>query len=196
MSTPQSAQQSWQSSVTTPSLPSLEQVRAGADTFHRKIRRRNRIEYIAAVVVVIAFTAYVFFLPNPVARVGAALVVIGTLYLVWQLHRRASAVATPEQAGLSSILAHQRAQLVRQRDALASIFWWYLLPLLPGMTLMISAPIIMADPVTLHRPPVAGWFTLALCIVVFVGIWWLNQRVARKLQKAIDDLDALGDGDP
>ena len=31
-----------------------------------------------------------------------------------------------------------RAQFVRQRDALQSIFWWYLLPFIPGLVLMVA----------------------------------------------------------
>jgi hypothetical protein len=183
--------QAWQTSVTEAQLPPIEEVRAGADRFFRQIRLRNRIEYGAAAFVVICFTVYVFMLPSPVARIGAALVVAATLFVVWQLHRRASAVAPPEVEGTLPLLVHQRAQLGRQRDALAKVWLWYLLPFAPGMGLMIFAPAIERGPAVLRDIPWAGWVTFALTWLVFTGIWWLNRLAARKLSRGVDELDNL-----
>ncbi len=184
--------QSWQSSVTDPVMPPIDQLQAGAMQFYRKIRRRNRIEYIACVFVVIVFGAYAIFLPLAMVRLGAALVVIGTLFVAWQLHYRASAIP-PERAGSSSILAFQRAQFVRQRDALASIFWWYMLPLIPGVLLMLFGRLVASGPAALPHSGAPILVTSALCIVIFGGVWWLNRRAARRLQKLIDDLDAVAE---
>jgi hypothetical protein len=182
--------QSWQSSVTDPVVPPIDQLRAGAMQFYRKVRRRNLIEYLACVFVVVIFSAYAVVLPLAPVRAGAALVVIGTLFIAWQLHHRASAIP-PERAGSSSILAFQRAQLVRQRDALASIFWWYLLPLIPGVLLMMFGPLIASGPAALQHSKASVWVTMALSVVIFGSVWWLNRRGARQLQKLIDDLDAM-----
>lgn len=188
MSTNDPVKQSWQSSVTEPSLPSLDAVHQAAGQFFRKVRRRNRIEYAACVVIVIVFTGYTLFLPNPFVRLGAALVVLGTLIVAWQLHRRASPIPL-EQAGTMPILAFQRAQLVRQRDALASVFWWYLLPFLPGFVLMMAGPRIGAMR-PLHWPE---WVSIVVTILIFGGTWQLNRWGARRLQKWIDTIDALDD---
>lgn len=194
MSAPDPVKEAWQASVTEPSLPPIETIRDGADLFYRKVRRRNRIELAACVVVVLCFTFYVFWLPLLTARIGAALVVAGTLFAGWQLHRRAPAVAPPEEAGASSILIHTRAQLVRQRDALSSIFSWYMLPLLPGLLVMIFAPLIEGRPSMPGQDPRGAWVAFAVSAFTFGLIWWLNRVGARKLQKAIDDIDALTGG--
>jgi cobalamin synthase len=183
--------QAWQTSVTEAPLPALADLRAGVDRFHRIIQLRNRVEYGASVLVVICFGLYTFVLPSPIARIGAFMIVLATLLVVWQLHRRASAIAAPTEDGARPLIAHQRAQLVRQRDALARVWLWYLLPFAPGLAVMMFGPTIARDPAALLH---MGWgesLSILFVVAVFVGIWWLNRRAARKLQKAIGDLDAL-----
>lgn len=194
MSAPDPIKQAWQDSVTEASLPPIETIRAGADLFYRKVRRRNLIEYAACAVCVVCFSYYVFWLPLVTARIGAALIVIGTLFAAWQLHRRAPAVAPPEAAGDTSILAHTRAQLVRQRDALASIFSWYMLPFAPGLLVMAFAPIIEGRPMFPGQDARGPWIATAVTAALFGFLWWLNRVGARKLQRRIEEIDALKGG--
>ena len=83
-----------------------------------------------------------------------------------------------------------RAQLVRQRDALKSVFWWYMLPFIPGLAMILIGN-GMETPAGQGPPIWVRWLALAVMAGVFAGIWWLNQRVARKLQRHIDEIDAL-----
>jgi hypothetical protein len=181
----------WQSTGSDTPLPSLETVRGGADRFYRMIRRRNRIEYAACVLVVVFFGIMVFRAHSPAAQLGAALIVLGTIFVGWQLHRRASAIVPPAADAAEPILVHQRAQLVRQRDALEQVGLWYLLPLFPGLMLMMLAPAFDTGPAALLTFKAGTWFAIAVNLFVFGGIWWLNRLVARKLQKAVDEIDAL-----
>ena len=195
MSDPENAKQAWQASAADPVLPDLAAVRADADRFYRRVRRRNAIEYAAAVSVVIAFSAYVLFLPSLAMRIGSAMIILGTLFVVRQLHRLASATPPPERAAAEPILVHQRAQLARQRDALAGIFTWYLLPLIPGLLVMTIGPVIERGGVAglLHAPR-AAWIVLICATVTFAGVWLLNRHGAARLRRMIDEIDALTDG--
>jgi hypothetical protein len=182
------AKQAWQASVEIAGAPPLEEVRKGASKFYRYIWWRNAVEYVACVIVVVGFTSYVFTLPNPLQKVGSVLVVLATLYVAWQLHRRASAVP-PEAAGTMPLLLFARAQLVRQRDALRSIFGWYIAPFLPGMAVFMTGTM-------LEKRTGEGLGTIdaigsAVLLAVFVGVWWLNQVGARRLQRHIAEIDAL-----
>jgi hypothetical protein len=191
MTPDETVKQAWQASVSNAPLPTLDAVQAGADRFYRLVRRRNRIEYAAAVLVILCFTAYTFLLPSPVARIGAALVVVGTLVMVWQLHRRAAPTAPPAAEAALPLIVHQRAQLVRQHDALAKVGRWYLLPFVPGLALMVLAPAVENGLQGLRHFSPGDLVAIAILALVFLGIWLLNRRAARKLQKAIDELDAL-----
>lgn len=193
MSPTETAKTAWQESVTEATPPPLDAIRASADHFYRLVRRRNRIEYVASAFVIVCFTAYTFLLPSPVARIGAALVVLATLYVAWRLHRHASADAPPAAEAARPLIEHQRAQFVRQRDMLATVWRWYLMPFVPGLGLMILSPAVERGPEALLEAGGGALIALSIAAAVFIGIWWLNLRGARKLQAAIDDLDALAD---
>lgn len=188
--------QAWQSTIEVAGAPSLEDVRAGADKFYHFVKRRNFIEYAACALACVVFGAYVFWLPHLLQKVGSALVVVATIYAARQLHRRASAVA-PETAGTMPILVFARAQLARHRDALRSIFWWYLLPFVPGLALIVlgSASAHAGETMKVATPGLAPLAVMTLAGAVFASVWWLNQRIANKLQRYIDEIDALTEED-
>lgn len=184
------AKQAWQTSVEIAGAPPIEEVRKGAGKFYRAIKWRNLVEYAACVIVVVGFSIYVFTLPHVLQKLGSVLVVLATGYVAWQLHRRASAVP-PEAAGTMPLLLFSRAQMIRQRDALRSVFWWYLLPFFPGLALFMIGKGL--DPAAdAAGPPIwARWLVLGVLVAVFTGVWWLNRLGARKLQRRIDEIDAL-----
>lgn len=160
-----------------------------ARSFQSRVRGRNLVEYLASAVVVAAFSAYVVILPSLLMKLGSAMVVLGALVVVWQLHKRGSARALPPGASGQSSLAFHRAELVRQRDALRSVWLWYLGPFVPGMALL-QVGLFLRQP----GPPLATRVIGAVVVVaVFAGIALLNRHGARRLQKEIDDLDAIAD---
>ena len=181
--------QAWQASVEIGRVLPLEEVRKGARKFYRYIKWRNAVEYVAGVIVVASFTTYVVTLPHMLQKLGSALVVLAAFYALWQLHRRASAVP-PEAAGTMPIMQFARTQLVRQRDAVRSILSWYILPFVPGLVMVLVGSLLVktAAGKALGLIDAIG---LAVMLAVFVGVWWVNQLAARKLQRHIDEIDAL-----
>ena len=190
MAIEQSARKFWKSCGLDAPVPTIDEVRAGSGLFRRKIVRRNLVEYVACVLVVVIFSVYTIVIPQPLSRIGSGLVVLGTLVVAWQLHKRAWPLP-PEVAGEMSVYGHLRAQLARQRDALASIFWWYLFPLVPGLVLMMFGRSF--EGISKDGASALPWVVLgtAFVVVVFYGIWWLNRKGARFLQAKIDEIDAL-----
>jgi len=191
MSSSDPIKRAWQDSVSHAQSPDIGKLRSDADRFYRQVRLRNLIEYAASVLVVACFIVIAVKAPSPVTKLGAVLIIFGTLVAAWQLRRRASAVAPPAADSALPVLVHQRAQLMRQREALASVGLWYLLPFAPGMALMMFAPAIehgLGVFLTMRARDIAS---LAFILAVFGGVWWLNQRAAGKLQKAIDEIDSL-----
>jgi len=163
---------------------SAREVRGLAERFERTISRRNRREYIAAAFVVVWFSVWAWFARTAVVGLGCWLVVIAALWIVFHLHRRGAARRPPGEQEIMSAVEFLRSGLVRQRDLLRSVWWWYLLPFVPGMFLILAG-------YWLERPD--RWLLAPGLLVAgtFVGIGLLNQRVARKLQRRIDDLDAV-----
>lgn len=181
-------QQVWQSQPTEGVRMSTEQLQAGATQFQRRIQRRNLREYLASAAVVLFFAYQFRHGGDPLACVGAALLIAGTLYVAWSLHAKGSSRSLPGDAGLMSLIEFQRRELVRQRDLLRSIWRWYLGPLVPGFALLIFA-FGRANPA--HYPFMGLVIAVYVAVVaaVFFGIAMLNKIAARRLQRQIDELD-------
>jgi hypothetical protein len=184
----------WQDQPTEYDPMTLEHVRAKANAFQKKIRRRNLVEYLAMPVVVLGFSPLLFATHSWMMQLGGALIILATGYIGWQLHRRASARAAPESG--AALVDFHRGELVRQQKAVRSAGSWYLAPLIPGMVMM-----------TLGRwfqSPAAGRTTetdhviIVLCSIIvalaFLAVWLVNRLGAHRLQKEIDELDALRRG--
>lgn len=184
----------WQSQPTEPPRMSPEELRSRMHRFERRIFWRNLREYTAGVIVLIVFGYYEWLFPALLQRIGSTLTIAGTLYVMYQLHRRASARISPADAGMKSCLEYHRQELERQRDALRAVWSWYLLPFVPGMAVFLAG--MMVNQWRAHQgllvPTLAGFGLLALIMAaVFFAVWKLNQWSAKKLQIQIDELDAL-----
>ena len=170
---------------------SLADVHLHAQRFQSRIRSRNMIEYGAAAFVVAAFSWMAVTIPEPIVRVGAGLIIAGALYVCWQLHKLGRAASRSElDAGAQSWAAFHRGELVRQRDALRTVWRWYLAPFVPGM-LVFLAGVSFTEANPAPFPARLGVFLAGLGIMaaVFAVIWWLNAVVAKRLDAQIAALD-------
>ena len=175
----------WQAQSFPLPQPSAEDLLAEATIFQRRIARRNLREYVAGAVVVAVFCFYIWLFPYWITRLGSLLVMLGTLVVMWQLHRRAASRAVPKDFGVSG-LQFQRTELARQRDALRTVWCWYLGPLVPGLAVFLwgmqgrsAKPIELLVDLTM--------------LTVFAAIAWINRRLAAKLQRQIDARDAMAE---
>ena len=168
---------------------SLADVQNRASTFQSTIRRRNLIEYLAAALVVGIFAWMVVIIPVPVVQIGAAMIAAGAVYVAYKLHTLAGA-GEPDMA--QSVVTFHRAELVRQRDALKSVWRWYLAPFIPGALVFVGGTQFSSD---INMPLVARLLglgtSLGIFAVIFGGIFWLNQRAAKKLDAEIVQLDEV-----
>ena len=171
----------WQSQPSEHAPMTLSEIHDKSRAFQARIKRRNLIEYAACVIVVVGFVPSVFDRESVLVQAGSALIILATIFVAWQLHRRASAERTPEIGGASADF--HRTQLMRQRDALRALAAWYIAPFVPGMSLLLTGIWFVRG--SNHR---LVSLTGAGTLVVFAGAWWLNQRGAERLQQQIEAL--------
>lgn len=170
---------------------SLADVHLHAQRFQSRIRSRNMIEYIAAVFVVVFFGWMTATVPEPIVQVGAGLIMAGALYVCWQLYRLGRAATRGElDAGAQSWSTFHRGELVRQREALRTVWSWYLAPFVPGM-LVFLAGVSFTDANPAPFPARLAVFLagLGLMAAVFAVIRLLNAAAAKKLDAEIAALD-------
>ena len=162
----------------------IEEVRRHDGVMKNRVNRRNLREYIAAVIVIVIVAVSMWLVPNTTMRIGGALMAAGVLYVVYHLHRWGSVRMMPADLALQQSVAFHRSELVRQRDLLRSVWWWYLLPLFPG-------PIVIWVGAAMERPdqrPLLFLDTLVF-LVLIAAVGLLNHRAAKRIQRRIDILD-------
>ncbi len=183
-------QQLWQSQPIDNAKISAAAISRRAGKFERRIRRRNLREYVSSFVAIVMF-GYFFAKDTAIlSRVAYILFIAGLGWVVVQLHRKGAPRSMPAAAGGSTSLQFFRAELERQRDAVRTVWSWYLAPLVPGFVFLTLA-------VMLSSPSSARMVRITLAdgtvAALFFFVWKLNQRAARCLQRTIDELDAAED---
>lgn len=180
-------QQIWQSQPVEGTKMSVKAIRLRAGNFERTIVRRNLRETIIAVLVIAFFGYSLATAPQVLLRITWGLFIAGMVWITINLHRRGTPKTMPADMGKSSCLEFFRSELERQRDLIQNVWPWHLAPLVPGYLALNIAYIFGS-----HR--LVLWAGLALINVVFVaafaGVWKVNQRAARCLQRSIDELNS------
>jgi hypothetical protein len=158
--------------------------RTTVSDWEQHIVRRNLREYVAALVVVLLFGATAVFDRNVGVRVGSLLIAAAALYVVQHLRRHGSTRPMPADLGTIDCLSFHRSELVRQRDLLSNVWGWYLQPFVPGVVLIVVAR-------ALERPErrLMSLGVAAAMVAFFTFVWWMNHRVAQRIQRKIDALD-------
>jgi MFS family permease len=173
----------WRGQQTEATSVTLDDIRARARKFERRIRLRNIREYLAGGVIIPFFVAAAF--RSHGWRIAAPLLqVAGLIVVFFELHRRASAAKPDSAAGLKSSIESYIGELERQRQALESVWLWYLLPFIPGFLAAIIAA--AAD----HKTPQAIGFAVFI-VILFAVVQALNARGARKLSERIKELRTI-----
>jgi Flp pilus assembly protein TadB len=175
----------WQSQEGDHVTITLDEIRHRATRFERRVWWRNFREYAAGALVIGFFTAQLWFLQGW-RLVPPILLIAAAVYVMIQLHRRGSARSIPPDADARTSLELHRMELERQRDALRTVWHWYLLPPVPGL---VAATVVVSAAGHGINAGMIGF--VVLIVLVFVGVWALNQWAARKLERKIQELKAL-----
>jgi hypothetical protein len=156
------------------------------------VRNRNLREYLAVLVVVPLFAVAAARSHEIITSFGHALVALGAVFVARHLRARGGNHPPPAaDAPTRERVAHYRAELTRQRDLLASVARWYVLPVVPGILLVLVGTGL--DLVTHGTPPHRVAFALGAALLVMAavaaGVLLLNRRAARAMGREIEALD-------
>ncbi|HKV80717.1 MAG TPA: hypothetical protein VJP02_21390 [Candidatus Sulfotelmatobacter sp.] len=180
-------QKIWQDQPVEGIKMSAEEIRRRAGKFERRIRRRNLRESVGCMIVSGLFAYFLYDTHNVLFRIAYGLFIVAMIWIAIQLHRKGFVTSLPAGLEASSSLQFFRTELERQRDAIRNVWPWYLAPLVPGYVMLT-----IAYAVSFPRPLRwigAGAFDL-FAVLMFLGIWKMNMRAARCLQRLIDELNA------
>ena len=172
---------------------SLADIHAHSRRFQSRIRTRNLTEYAAAALVIAVFGWMAFLIPDLVVKAGCILTALGAAYVAYALHAKAG-TSGGQPEGAEPLLDFHRAELLRQRQALATVPRWYLAPFVLGMLLFVGGVSFASDS---GLPLLARFIqfgtSLAIIGAVFAGVAWLNARAVKQLDARIAALDEARD---
>jgi len=180
----------WATDTEEKYVMSIAELTERSGRFQSKIQRRNITEYLAAALVVGIFGWLAFTVPVWSVKIGSGMIIVAAIYIAWKLNRIASATAAPGDASATKLASYHRRELVRQRDALRSVWRWYLMPFVPGMVVFSVGTAVeggAGNPIWVTAL-IAG-VGLAFNAAVFAAVWDLNAHAARKLDDEIKILD-------
>jgi hypothetical protein len=175
----------WQSQEVEEMRMAIEELRAKAGKFHRRIQRRNLIEQLGALYVVIVFGRGFMTTTELVPRIAAALAIAGAIYVAWHLQKWGASNSLPAELGRVSCVGFYRGELERQRDLLRGVWKWYLGPLLPGLAVFTIYRIRTAQ-------PIGGMSPVVYAVVggaIFCAAGWVSHWAARRIEARIAELD-------
>ena len=181
----------WQTMPTTPVAITADEMRMRATAFQRQVRQRNLVEYVAAAFVTVIFGWYATF-PIPATPLWPAaniMIIAGVVVVVLNLHCLARATTLPDNTTAANLIDFQRKELIRQRDALKSVWLWYIGPMVPGLIVWFIAVGVGMPGLTPARALVGLGGAAVVSLLVFGLIILLNLLGASRLQRMIDDLD-------
>jgi 4-hydroxybenzoate polyprenyltransferase len=176
----------WQAQEVERVTLTIEEIRRRSARFERRIHWRNMREYIAGAAVIVFFAPQLWH-AHGWRLTPALLSIVGVLYVMFQLHRRAAPRRVPADAGIHASVQFHRLELERQRDALHTVWRWYLLPFVPGFAAAMAVKAMDAG----IKPGLI--ITVVGFVLVYVVIWRLNEWAARNLDRKVQELKAMED---
>lgn len=171
----------WQSQEEAAAPMPVELLGQRVRRFRAGVKVWLALELVAFAYVFFSFARDFIAFPDPLRRLGVALILAGTIFALWQLAVRAFLKPLPADAVAATWLGFRRASLERQRDAFLSAWKWYVLPVLPGLLVFQVSRRIVHPHMLL----------MVLGLDIVVCLWAVGWRfgIAVLLQRRIKSFD-------
>jgi hypothetical protein len=179
----------WQAQTKELDTVTLAHIHAKAVTFEKQVHLRTACGYLSFGVAIVVASATAVIVPHQtlLMRAGYLGMILGLVFAGWQLFQR----TTPRSLPLlgESLMDAYRRQLIRQRDAARTEFWWAILPLVPGLALMLAGLWVKGPaPGGAERFYVSMAAFPAVLAAGFAFAAYLIRRNVQRLQRMIDEL--------
>lgn len=160
-------------------LMELDKLSTGLDA---AVRARDRREILVAMALMPVFLALAIWMPYPLTRLGALLIVPWCGVVVWRLRRARRQQPPDSDRTVTDYLRHEATFLNDQKKLLRTVWYWYVLP--PAIACLLF---IWGLPYAWPRTVILSAGVLA----VHVFVWLLNREAVRTvIEPAIRKVEA------
>jgi len=178
----------WLASTEPPPRVDPSTLQRAAKRLRRRVLIRNLSEWGAAAGLVAFCVTRIWEVERLLARLGFLGMALAALYVSFELHRRGRVAASPASSSTESYRRAHVGALERQAQLLESVWRWYLLPLVPGITL-VHLDAAFAGLARSGAQATIIWLvsaaSLLFTIGIFLGVAALNRRAARALRREL-----------
>jgi hypothetical protein len=170
---------------------SMQELRTEIDLYEATIRRAVRIEIGACIVVAVCFAGFLWAPAPLIGKIGGALTSAAALFVWWFLHRYGRVRPISANLGFTDSIAAYRADLEHRRRLSKSYLWWYVMPLMTGICLMIIGP-------QLQRGKSLLSVLLTVLILAAIGgiLVAVQRAAAHKLLQRLEQLGVVSEKVP
>jgi len=141
--------------------------------FEKDVKNRNKREIIVAIVL-IPFSLFIAYeTPHTLSKIGAIVLLLTSLWITYFLKTKSGIKqeTIDNNTSLKEQLQLKKQSISREKQILENIFTWYLLPISTGLILYYAG---------LGLSNTGGFFRLFVLFIVGIGVYFLNQKAARK----------------
>lgn len=143
-----------------------------------KIKQRDKSEIIVAVLMILTFGCLFFIVPQVQAKVGAVIIVLSCMLIIFRLIRARKVNIKQETSSAIKYHLLVSLQQVRQHiNLLNTVFWWYLLPIFIGVLFVYYG---------LSKSFVSKISYTVVVTIMYGYIWYLNKKAVRKKLKPLE----------
>ena len=152
----------------------MDKVKNDANEFDKKIVRRNSMEWIACLIIIPVFIKHALEADTTFAALMNIEIAFGALFIGLHLfYRGRNTKIAPDSLNSEEFIQFQKSEIKNQIKLLSNVRYWYVAPVFIGLIGLTSEKIYLKW--DMSNPPLFLMGYLASCILLAVGIIWLNE---------------------
>jgi hypothetical protein len=143
----------------------------------KSIKRRDIMEISIALLLIPVWAWKLFYSASLLQTIGLWIAIVACIYIPYKL-LKARQVESAKDDSLLAFLSVEKSKLEKQKELLETIAIWYLSPLMVAIVLITAGSKVDDAGVPQISEQLMVYYLF--CGVLYVGIYFLNKRAAKK----------------
>jgi hypothetical protein len=153
--------------------------------FNKSIKTRDRLEIVAAVIIIPFFVCYAIFIPFILTKIASLLIVLWAVFVIYKLRSIKKYKPVSLHLNCREYIVKQRAYLIKQMNLVDSALYWYILPfVLLFILFIIGLPVEWSwDLPFCNKNSI--WEIVFMVLVFPISVLHMNKQAVKKQFKPL-----------
>jgi len=169
------------------------EMKSSLDRFQKSLKYRDLVEFLNAIIVIPIFAYLTYSLPHILSKIGCLFIVLCVIYVIFKLKNLNKYKPNTLTDSYIEYLYQYKNYLSIQKKMRETAPYWYLLPLVTGVTLFILG--IIAN----HDAPIPPQKTIimvttiigSVIFIYFYNAWIIKKQYIPRLKKMEELIQAM-----